>query len=158
MAIDYGYIGKDDDRTGRNPILIGMEAKYSLCIAMKVAAKGNQAPWISKRIGEWLDCLGSKRCTIKSDGEPAMVALVREVRAKREEGTITTHECSVQGESQTDHLAEGGVAIVKGLIRTLIAALEHKYGERITMAHPIIPWLVEHAAHMRNMFQVEKTA
>ena len=154
LAIDYGFVGNEESRTGAKPVLIGMEAKYSLSVAMVVPAKGNAEPWIAKRLAGWLDRLGSKKCTIKTDGENAMVALVREVKANREDGTETIHELAVKGEKQTNHVAEGGVAIVKGLMRTFVAALEGRYGEQIEGNHPIVPWLVEHATNVRNRYQV----
>ena len=37
-----------------NPIFIGAEVKYGLTLAMAVPGKGNAAPWIAKRVADWL--------------------------------------------------------------------------------------------------------
>ena len=63
LAIAYAFLkaNNPDDPAdqGSNPILIGAEAKYGLTLAMAVPGKGNAAPWIAKRVADWLDWLGS---------------------------------------------------------------------------------------------------
>ena len=104
LAIDYGYLknnppaegnrqrevasGSDDltgsehARRGGTCILFGTEARHDLSLAMVVPAKGSAAEWISKRIAGWIDRLGSRKCTLKMDNEPAIVALGREIARK----------------------------------------------------------------------------
>ena len=48
----------------RNPILTGAEARYGLTLAMAVPGRGNAAPWIAKRVANWLDSFG------QSNGHP----------------------------------------------------------------------------------------
>ena len=60
---------------GANPV-IGPEAKYGLTLAMAVPRKGNAAPWIAKRVADWLDSLGSQTVTLKCDNEPAIFSLL----------------------------------------------------------------------------------
>ena len=79
LAIDYGFLKttNPDDLAdqGGNSILIGAEAKYGLTLAMGVPEKGNVAPWIARRVADWLDWLGSQTVTLKCDNEPAILAL-----------------------------------------------------------------------------------
>ena len=56
--------------------------------------------------------------TLKCDNEPAILALAQEIRRLRRESSITIFEHPEEGEKQSNHLAEGSVNIVKGLIRT----------------------------------------
>ena len=79
LAMDNGFLkaSNHDDPAdqGSNPILIGAEAKYGLALAMAVPGKGNAAPWIAKRVADWLDWLGSQKVTLMCDNEPANLAL-----------------------------------------------------------------------------------
>ena len=103
---------------GSNAILTGAEAKYGLTLAMAVLGKGNAAPWIAKRVATWLDRLGSQTVILKYDTEPAL-SLAREIGRLRRENSITILVHPEEGEKQSNHLVEGSVSIVKGLIRTL---------------------------------------
>ena len=73
--------------------MFGTEARHDLSLAMVVPAKGNAAEWISKRIAGWIDRLGSRKCTLKMDNEPVIVALGREIARERmqENETIMEH-------------------------------------------------------------------
>ena len=81
--------------------------------------QGNAAPWIAKRVADWLDSLGSQTVTLKCDNEPATLALAQEIRRQRREGGITISEHPEKEERQSNHLAEGSVNFVKGFLRTL---------------------------------------
>ena len=60
-----------------------------------------------------------------------------------------SEEKSVQYDPQTNSSAETGVRLVKGSIRTLQLCLERRLGFRIPVTHPIVSWLVSHAADVR---------
>ena len=91
LAIDYGFLkaNNPDDLADQvsNPILAGAEAKYGLTLAIAVPGKGNAAPWISKRVADWLDSLRSQTVTLKCDNEPAILALAQEIQRLRREKT-----------------------------------------------------------------------
>ena len=145
LAIDYGYLednqstddghrggpassddisGSANARRGGTCILFGTEARSDLSMAMVVPGKGNAAEWISKRIAGWVDKLGSKKCTLKMDNEPAIVALGREIARKRLAESETMMEHPEARESQSNAHAEGGVGVLKGIIFTFIDALQ----------------------------------
>ena len=98
FAIDYGFLkanNPDDPADQRsNPILIGAWAKYGLTLAMEVAGKSNAAPWLAKRVADWLDSLGSQTVTLKCDNEPAILALVQEIRRLRREKKVVSPSSS----------------------------------------------------------------
>ena len=155
LAIDYGFLKAnnpdDPEDQGSNPILTGAEAKYGLTLAMAVPGKGNAAPWIAKRVADWL---GSQTVTLKCDDEPAILALAQEIRRLRRESSITIFEHPEEGEKQSNHLAEGSVNIVKGLIRTLKSSTESNLRTEIGPSHPLIPWIIEHAPQLKNRYMV----
>ena len=158
VAIDYAFLKAKADASdrpvGTMPILVVMEAKYKLAMAMAVPGKGNAAPWVAKRLADWMDSLGSAKVTLKCDNEEAIVALAIEARRMRREGSVTILEHPEEYESQSNHLAESGVNVVKGLIRTLKSNLEENLGITMAQDHPLLPWIVEHAPQLRNRFLV----
>ena len=153
-AIDYGFLkatNRADPADNRsNPILKGAEAKYGLTLAMAVPGKGNAAPWIAKRVADWLDWLGGQTATLKCDNEPAILALVQEIRRPRREGSITIFEHPEEGKKQSNHLADRSVNIEKGLIRTSESSTESNLRTEIGPSHRLIPWTIEHGAQLKN--------
>ena len=63
-----------------------------LTLAMAVLGKDKAAPWVAKRVADWLDWLGSQTVTLKCDNEPAILAFAQEIRRLRREGSITIFE------------------------------------------------------------------
>ena len=118
---------------------MGAEAKYGLTLEMAVLEQGNAAPWIAKRVADWLDWLGSQTVTLKCDNEPSILALAQEIRRLRREGSITIFEHPEEGEKQINHLAEGSVKFV---IRTLKSSTESNLRTEIGPSHPLIPWII----------------
>ena len=133
---------------------MGVEAKYGLTLAVAVPGKGNAAPWIAKRVADWLDWLGSQTATLKCDNEPAILGLAEEIMRLRREGGITIFEHPEEGEKPSNHLAEGSVNIVKGLIRTLKSSTESNLRTEIGPSPPLIPWIIENAAQLKNRCMV----
>ena len=159
LTLDYGYLheqAKEGEAVNRDtaPVLFGTDAQTGLGMAMLVPGKGASAPWVAKRLARWIDRLGSSRVVVKTDNENAIVDLVNEVRKQRQPGSATIPESPEEGESQSNQYAESAVNVNKGLIRTLIDATEHNLGAKIDRAHPLLPWIIEHAPQLRNKYQV----
>ena len=99
--------------------------------------------------------MGHKTATIKADNERPINALMEELRKARGEDAVTLLETVPEGDEQSNCHGEGAVNILKGLIRTLKSSTEDRLGEEIDPEHPIMPWLIDHAAELRNHFQVQ---
>ena len=123
-------------------------------LAMAVPAKGNAAAWIAKRLADWLDWLGSQTVTLKCDNEPAILALAQKIRRLRREDSITIFKHPEEDEKQSNHLAEGSVNIVKGLIRNLKSSTESNLRTEIGPSQTLIPWIIEYAAQLKNRCMV----
>ena len=63
-------------------------------------------------------------------------------------------EHSHPGESQSNGLAERAIREVVDHIRVLKLALETHLNVRIPSNHPVMAWLVEHAAYLLNRCQL----
>ena len=112
-----------------------------------------------KRIGRWSRFVGLTRCVFRNDREHALRAVLsdaaKSASIKIEHGTedgqplapiVAVPEESHPGESKSNGASERAVQMVEDLVRTYKLALNNRLNMRIPMAHPIMAWLVEHAA------------
>ena len=87
-----------------------------------------------------LDGLGYPRVTFRSDGEPAIVALLQQVKAHWSGDVVP--EKSAEGDHQSNGSAECGVGLMKGQVRTLKQDLETKIGVPVPEDHNILTWFI----------------
>ena len=73
MGIDYFWMGEKNEEIGM-PIVGGMDEASGSLIADVVPEKGRH-PHAVKRLGERIEELGYRKIILKSDDEPAIVAL-----------------------------------------------------------------------------------
>ena len=105
-------------------------------------------------VGSWIDDLGFKSITIRTDGESSIASLMRAVRQCREDGSHRMIEHPPPGDSQANGAAERAVGEVKGLIRTLRSALDKSLGCELPEAHPVFAFLIEHAGVLLSKHKV----
>ena len=94
---------------------------------------------------------GHKKIIMKSDNEPAILALKEAVR-RESDVEIAMEEVPV-GDHQANGLAEiaeNAIKNVQGQFRVIKDALESRHGRRIDGEHPVVPWMVMHAASVVN--------
>ena len=85
------------------------------------------------------------RVVLRSDGEPAIKTLMREVANERGDAP-TVLENSPPSESKANGVAERAVRSVEEQIRVLKIAFETNTRKELSVQHPGMAWLVEHAA------------
>ena len=99
--------------------------------------------------------LGSRRKMIlKTDNEPALVCLRDGIIQKLDKEVLV--EKLPKGESQSNGAMENAVNLVKGMLRTLLLALERRLGGTLPSFHPVIAWLIEHTGENISKFMVGK--
>eukprot|EP00969_Alexandrium_andersonii_P291868 12899498-Alexandrium_andersonii.AAC.1 len=86
------------------------------------------------------------RDRLKTDNEPALVDLRRAVAEQL--GVQTVLESPPAHEPQANSAIENAVRQLKGLIRTLMLALQERIQGEIPVDHPVMRWLVEHAEEL----------
>ena len=96
--------------------------------------------------------LGSALIVTKTDQEPAIVEVQAGIsRLRREAVTdVTAEENSRVGDSSSNGCVERETQELHGLVRTMKVALEERLKQRISIMHPLAPWLVKHAAATSN--------
>ena len=95
--------------------------------------------------GGWL---GYSQITPKSDNEPAIVQVLKETLKPLKVNTVgqAMEEHPAPYDSKANGAVENAVKQVQGLARTFKIALERAISKGIPLEHPVVAWLVEHAA------------
>ena len=155
ISVDYMFMHhkQSPGEERGNPILILKDSKTKVVWARAVPQKG-VCPYAVQRMVKDLKLLGHKRVVMKSDGEPAIVALKDAV--KRESEVEIVPEESPVGEHQANGEVEAAVKQVQGQFRTTNDALDTRYGIRIGGDHCAVPWLVMHSANTITWMRKDK--
>ena len=157
VSMDYGFLGSTGQGSSSTATMLVLKVKSTgMLTAMIVPKKGAENSWVQKRCARWIDNQGHGRINLRTDGEPAIVDLAKNVRRQREEGTETVLEHPPVGESQENGVIENGVRTAEGMVRTLKCSLEARAGIDIEPENDILKWLVEWAAYVHSRFCVGK--
>ena len=118
--------------------------------AYAVAGKGSKEGWLVDQVLEDLETVGLKneRIVLKTDQEPAIVDLMKEIQKSRECEYGSAIDNSRVGDSDSNGTIESAISSVEGVARTLRIALEENIGEKIKLSDPVVPWLIRHAGHI----------
>ena len=168
FAFDYMFITKDkvvprdelteeDEKNILMKILVAKDSRSRAIFAHVVRRKGvDEEGYAVKRLAEDIEWLGYTRIILKSDGEPAIVRLLKEtlrvaktVVTDQDKAVVmdqVTQEHPPRYDSRSNGSVENGVRLVKGHLRTMKSCPEMKIRKKIPEQHPLMSWLVEHTA------------
>ena len=144
--MDYGFLG--DEGQPSAVLLVMRELKTGMMHGMIVDKKGVGAPWVEQRVANFMNSFGHKKMLLRSVNENSILAPRKKI-IELVDGQVLPED-SIKGESQTNGLAEVGVKILEGMIRTLKIAVETKLKEQLASNSILLAWLVEHAAVVYN--------
>ena len=152
MHIDYWFMR---DRPGGELVAVATvkDDKTKMFRARVVPGKGN-VEGAAAAVARDIKLMGyNGDIAIKCDQEAAIIDLANAVAKLR--GNVGTRlEYAKTRDSQSNGTAERAVQSVEGMTRTLKLALEKRLGETISCTHPLMLWVVEHAADVLNKFLV----
>ena len=154
VHVDYCFMGSKADTTTKC-IVVAKDYDSKSIMASIVPTKGGSHDYPAKRINAFIRELGleAQDVVFRSDQEPALQDLLREVGKKRVPAK-TFYEVSPVGSSASNGVAERGVQTVEGQIRVLKDALEARLGTEVPSNHNVLAWLVEFAATLVNRYEV----
>ena len=145
--VEQGEEGFDDDEALK--MLIVKDSLSRSVFAHAVPRKGiDDKRYAVDMVVQDVLWLGYSKVLLKSDNEPAIVKLLREALGSLKVSGLEQvgEEHSPPYDSQANGSVEAAVKQVKCRIRTLKLCLERRIGKRIPPRHPIMTWLVPHAA------------
>ena len=149
VVIDYAFMGQEGDESTM-PILVVKDCRTRRIFCHSVPCKGIAHEYPVRQLVNDLYLLGYKRLILKSDGEPAILALKAEVKEKIKIDVLC-EEPSV-GESQSNGEIENANRLMQGQVRTMFDALKTRYGFDIDTKHPALKWLIQHAGAIITRF------
>ena len=129
-------------------ILVLKEKKTKMSMATVVPSKST-GTFVRARCRAFLEELGLESVDViaKSDQEPAIKAIAHEIAQEKAHGRWVV-EASPVGSSQSNDVVEREAQSVEGQTRTMNIAFEDRLGLIIPTLHPVMPWMVENAAHL----------
>ena len=149
IAMDYFFM-----RMESSPNVQAISEESITCIAVKedryqnimssvALKKGVEEPWTVERVAKFIDLLGYREITLKSDTELAIIVFRNRV-AEACKAEVTTED-AVKGDKESNGLIENAVMLIRGIIRTIKCHIESRIQETISDESLVTPWLVEHA-------------
>ena len=89
---------------------------------------------------------------LKTDGEPALVAVQSKIVARREARTAPVNPPAYDPKS--NGVIEKGGQDINGRLRCIKIALEDRVQQKLHISLPVFEWALEHAAFIHNRFQM----
>ena len=138
---------RERDEEKGMPTVVMRDSKTRMVMAKIVPSKGvnNYAVEVTKK---FMEQLGYGRVVLRSDNEPAILALKEAVR--RETNVEIVMEEAPVGDHQANGAVENAIKNVQGQFRVIKDALESRIKEKLNGEHPAVPWMVMHAASVMN--------
>ena len=146
IAMDYNFLQPNSTASSQaipDELLTCIVVKKDRHQSSVVLKKRIEDPWASERMTRFINSLGYKEITLKSDTESAIIAFRNRVaeNGKRE----VTLEDAVKGDKPSNGLVENATMLLRGVIRTIKCHVESCTQKELREDSPILPWLVEHA-------------
>ena len=160
FVADYAFIRKPNEDVVT--MLVGRLYPSRAVFASVCDVKG-PTDHTTNRLTEFLNESGISQLVYKSDQEPAIKSTIEEslrrlrgtgVGKPDDEFLQLVPEYSSVGENPSNGRAERTIQQVQDLVRTYLHALEARIKRSIPCQHPIITWMVAHAANMLNRYSL----
>ena len=156
-----GAIALDQARRGGEILkCILIKCGYSKAeFAHPVPCKGlDEEQYVVGLIAQAVQWLGHVRVIMKGDNERSLQATIKaamlKLKVEMKELEQISDEQPPKHDSQSHGSAESGVKSVRGPLRTLRLDLESRLERQIPVTHPLMHWLVEHAALLTTAMRV----
>ena len=153
---DRGLFKRDElneeDMRGALTVLVVYDSssKGPFCHAVLAKGAGTDG-YAGARVAEDIAFAGHTRVILRSDNEPALLQVVADAlkNLRVQQLDAASSEGSVPYDPQTAGAAEVTVRNLKGQVRAMQLTLDRCLGMHVPPRHPLMAWLVEHAAFVR---------
>ena len=155
VSLDYCFMTADEEEEDMRAILVGYDHQKSGFWALPVERKGAQeevVKWIVDKIDE--AGYAGMAVTIKSDQEPAMIALKQAIAVRRKAETIPIE--SPVRESKSNGRIERAIRTWQAQFRTMRHHLESRIAEKLKKDSAIIEWLIVWVADLLSKYKVHE--
>ena len=162
VSMDYVFLSRRGifERSGWRPqegevwlkVLVVRDSKSRCVFAHAIPSKGiDEGRFVVDSVVADCSWLGYARVLLKADNEPAIAKVIVEaLKGLRIQGRDASDESAVPYDPQTNGGAAAAVRLVKGSMKTLWTGVERRLGVKVQVRHPVLSWLVSHAADTRS--------
>ena len=151
VSIDYSELD-DETNVHANKTLVVKDEESGGLLHYKVKMKGPGDEWLVKKVISDLAEFGRTDIRLKSDGEPAIVALQAKIQELRKHKTLLINPPAYN--PQANGGCEKGVQDVTAQTRALKLGLESRLGVEIADDDKVLEWIYVHAAFLLTRFEV----
>ena len=139
------------------PILTAIDVETGMCMAAQIEDRTNNMEYLSTCLQQFLMECGRTHAilnntVIQSDQEDFLIALPK-MTAATFGGNLAVRQAPAYT-SQAQGSVERCHRTLMGQVRALKLQLENNYRIHLTSKHPIMPWMVKHAAYLLNRYAV----
>ncbi len=152
ISLDYQEF--DEEAEDPQRVIIGVDEATGSVFGHYVACKGIGDGWIVKRLVKDIEDIGRSSIILKTDGEPAIVAVQSAIQSARQARTVPRNPPAYN--PQANGPCEKAVQDVTGHHRTIKLGLEMRLGVKVDERLPIMQWAFEHASFLITRFSVGK--
>ena len=152
--VSFDYQTLNEETKHEQTVIIGKDESTGNVIAHHVTVKGLADDWAIRKVVKDLEELGRGHAIIKTDGEPAIVAVQNRLQALRDGRTVPRNPPAY--DPQANGPCEKAVQDVTAQLRTIKIGLEARLNTVIHEDLPIVQWALEYAVFCINKFSVGK--
>ena len=156
VAIDYNaldeFLDVVEEANSKLKTLVLKDDPSGSMFQHKIDVKGAGDEWLMKRICKDLEELGRRDTILKSDGEPAIVAVQSKIQSMRSGRTFPKNPPAYNPESNGP--IEKAVRDVTAHSRALKLGLESRLKKQLPDGAKIIEWILELAPFLLNKYSV----
>ena len=144
------------ERTKTPPVLTAVDVETGMCMAEQIEDRTHHMQHLSTCLQPFLmECSRTQatlnNTVIQSDQKDFLKALLKMTATAV--GNIALRQapaCTSQAQGSVERFHR----TLMEQIRTLKLQIENNYGIHLSTTHPIMPWLVKHAAYLLNRYSV----
>ncbi len=156
VDIDYSSLNENveqvEERECKLKTMVMKDETSGNVFQHKVQVKGVGDEWLLKKMCKDMEELGRRDAVLKSDGEPAIVAVQNKIQSMRSGRTIPRNPPAYNPEANGP--IEKAVRDVTAHTRALKIGLESRLKGTIPENSAIMEWILEHAPFLINKFSV----
>ena len=150
ISLDYQDLNEESKIAQK--IIVGKDETTGMLLAHFIKCKGTGDEWLMRQLVRDIEEFGRSDVILKTDGEPAIVALQSRIQSMRKASTVPRHPPAYN--PQSNGPCEKAVQDVTAHMRALIIGLEARLQAQLGEDSAIRQWALEHAVFLLNHFNV----
>ncbi len=151
LSFDPFFLGQEHDDKLMTAMSFYGDDTMRLAVTM-LPSKSTEHPYATRWLAANVELSGHKEAILKSDGEPAVLKMKKQVMEKiaKENGIILVLEEKPIRDAKSNPDAESANNIAAGLLRCHKAQLDEKLQHMVASDHPIVSWLTMYCGVLYN--------